>query len=125
MMLHLFLALPSWLRTMLLMLITAAVMGLYGTLVYGPSIAKEARKQFVHISEVASLKAELNMQKILTDNARIAADNYSKALSETHKQHLEDEQRLQEEIKHYEARLHSLGRNCPLDHRDIEWLSKP
>lgn len=90
-----------------------------------PAVAREARQEYVHVSEKASLEARL-AEAIRQKNAgQLALADYAHQLAIVQRQQALDVERTEQRIADYEAQLEAAGRSCRLDDADIEWLSQP
>lgn len=112
-----------------IMIAAAAGLALTGAHFYDrwiddPAVARAAREQYVSLSEVASLQAQLEQERSLRRAAEAAILNHAQALSEAEERYAAEAERSAQEKLEYEAQLEAAGRACYLDHADIEWLRK-
>jgi len=116
------------LATPLLMLVVASVsisgMSLYNRFIGHPNIAREARLDYVHISERVALEAQLTEVKRQNDIYRVAHQENAELAADLTNRWLVTKAQAENDRNDYEAKLDALGRRCNLDDADIKWLQR-
>ena len=87
-----------------------------------PSIADEARKNYVRIAELEAEKAKAaELQRQITAGA-VALEEHRKRLATSEVLHEAETQRLEKEIAENEKALENAGRACRLDGSDVDFI---
>lgn len=106
-------------------LLSLSGMSLYDRWIDDPAVAREARREYVHIAEKTALEAQLaevKRQSAAYQSALIA--NTSRVIDLEHAQEAAKAQAAKDRTA-YEQKLRDEGRECPLTDADIEWLQRP
>lgn len=106
-------------------LITLLCAWFYNAWFDNPAVIREARKDFVQISEVSALKAQLDREKAIRLLSNKVVTDHIQMLSEIHRKEAQEDERIEKEIGDYEQKLRDDDRECLLDQPDIDWLRKP
>ena len=87
-----------------------------------PSIAREARADYVRIAVLEAEKAKVaELQRQLTAGA-VAIEEHRKRLAASESLHEAETERLEKEIAENEKALEAAGRACRLDSGDVDFI---
>lgn len=104
--------------------LTFLAMSAYDDWIDDPAVTQAARAEYVHESELSSLKAQLELERRMRTSAELAAADYASQLVIVRQ--VEEAQNQQRELERneYEARLENDDRSCGLTDADVEWLQR-
>lgn len=88
-------------------------------------VRREAAAGMVHVSELAAAQARADELRRQVEAGRKTNENFAAQLAVARRLNAEAEQKQEQEISDYEAKLVAAGRSCRLDAGDLDWLRKP